>query len=121
VESGTSCADEWTVKSVGGTLSSCGGYRCIAGKCQQQCSGAADCAPDYECSGSQCKPLSDAGTATGGSSGTDAGADAGPTAEPSEDDGGCGCRTSPSPARAGAWWLLVTLAALRRRRSAAHA
>ncbi len=117
VEAGATCADEWTVKSVGGTLSSCGGYRCVAGKCQQQCSGAADCAPDYECSGSQCKTLSDAGGATGGSGGMDAGADAGPSAPAAEDDGGCGCRTAPAPERSGAWWMIGTLFAWRRRRA----
>ncbi|HMR09067.1 MAG TPA: hypothetical protein PKA88_24975, partial [Polyangiaceae bacterium] len=91
---GNSCADAWSVKTTDGTVSSCGGYRCVVGKCQQQCSDGTDCAPGYACAGGQCLPTGDAGLdASGGGTGGSAGSHSTPT----QDAEGCGCRVVGSP------------------------
>ncbi len=113
---GATCADEYTVKAPNGSLSSCNGYKCVAGACQQQCATQTDCAPGYDCQGTQCVKAQDAGTGGGGSggssgSGATAGAsgssaDAGPKPKAAaEDDSGCGCRTAGSSRKDGPFWL----------------
>ena len=113
---GATCADEWTVKSASGTLTSCNGYRCVAGACQQQCSAASDCGPGFACEGSSCVP-SDAGA--GGAS-SDAGT-AGAPLQTSDDEGGCGCRLGKRGSERNTWPLALIGLGLtllgRRRRS----
>jgi hypothetical protein len=65
---GAACQGAYNVKASDGTVSSCNGYRCVSGACQQQCGTTADCATGYSCTGSSC--VADAGTGTGGASGT---------------------------------------------------
>lgn len=129
------CKDAFTVEMPNGTTQSCSPYKCVAGKCQQQCSVPGDCAPGYECQGKVCVEVVDGGggsggasggsgggTTTGGSAGSAAGATGGASggsASSGGADGGCGCRTIESRSSRGGLALLLVLAGLvasRRRR-----
>ena len=67
---GATCPDAYSVKASDGTTSSCNGYQCVAGACQQQCSTSADCAPSYDCTNSSCVAT---GTGAGGGPATGTG------------------------------------------------
>jgi hypothetical protein len=69
--SGAACQGAYNVKASDGTVSSCNGYRCVSGACQQQCGSNADCGTGYVCAGSSCVVgTADGGTASGGASGS---------------------------------------------------
>jgi len=119
----TTCEDAYTVKLANGQTQSCSPYKCVGGKCQQQCSTSGDCAPGFACSGKSCLPESDSGTgggaATGGTGGASSGGVGGSGASqaaPSSDDGGCGCRLAGRRGSQTGAWLLVLFAALWLRR-----
>jgi MYXO-CTERM domain-containing protein len=108
------CADAFTVALPNGQEQSCEPYRCVAGKCQQQCSTTADCAPGFECQQPVCVPIAatDAGTDAAGGSG-------GGAAESSDSSGGCGCSLPGGASGSRGWPLLLALGlerAWRRRR-----
>lgn len=114
------CADAHTVKLPNNQTQSCSPYKCVGGKCQQQCSTSGDCAPDYECQGKSCVEVGDA--AAGGSGGSAGGAGANPSSggkSGSSDggaDGGCGCSAPHSGKRGLAALLLLALGVVVRRR-----
>jgi hypothetical protein len=64
---GSSCQGAYNVKAPDGTVSSCNGYRCVSGACQQQCGTTADCATGYSCAASSC--VADAVAGSGGAPG----------------------------------------------------
>jgi hypothetical protein len=69
--SGAACQGAYNVKASDGTVSSCNGYRCVSGACQQQCGSNTDCGTGYVCAGSSCVAgTADGGTASGGASGS---------------------------------------------------
>ena len=43
------CADAFTVVTGGSQIESCSPYRCLGGRCAQQCQTEADCADGYSC------------------------------------------------------------------------
>lgn len=53
-DQGTRCDGGYDVVAVDGTVSSCRGYRCVAGACQQQCGDDVDCAPSHTCIETAC-------------------------------------------------------------------
>jgi hypothetical protein len=126
---GATCPDDYSVKAPDGSISSCHGFKCVAGACQQQCQAAGDCAPDYECKAARCVAAStpdagDGGAGQGGagpSPGSDdpvpaadagAGSDVTTPLASASDPGGCGCRLgSRSERRAPGVWLLLGLVA----------
>jgi hypothetical protein len=78
---GATCQGAYNVKAPDGTVSSCNGYRCVSGACQQQCGTTTDCATGYVCTGSSCVVgAPDAGVGSGGASGSGGSAAAGGTA-----------------------------------------
>jgi MYXO-CTERM domain-containing protein len=69
--SGATCVGVDSVKDTEGTVSSCNGYLCLNGQCQQQCGSDADCATGsgYRCVASACVVFvvgDDAGSGAGG-------------------------------------------------------
>jgi hypothetical protein len=131
IVTGGTCKDDFTVELPDGTEASCVPYKCLAGKCQQQCVTSGDCAAGYACAGSACV-AADSG-AGGGSTGgaTNSGASSGKGGSPSGggtaasngagDSGGCGCRAaSRAPSRFADLLMLGALLLLRRRRSRAR-
>ncbi len=114
----TTCVDAWSSKTVDGVTTSCKGFACVAGACQQKCGGPGDCdaASGYTCNAAHRCVLAGADAGTGGTTGAggtpgaggtsvvDAGSKApdsgsagvkspaGPSA--SHDAGGCGCRAA---------------------------
>lgn len=50
------CSDGYTVRQANGAEVSCGGYRCVAGACQQQCRTNLDCQTDqgFSCQNNHC-------------------------------------------------------------------
>jgi MYXO-CTERM domain-containing protein len=89
------------------------GEICRDGACvPDPCSGV-DCGPGFRCSGGSCIP--DGTTPDGGTS--DAGGDAGDAGPSLDEEGGCGCRTTPARTPLGVVLLgLLVFVALRRRR-----
>jgi hypothetical protein len=70
---GATCVGADSVKDTEGTVSSCNGYLCVAGQCQQQCGSDADCATasGYRCVASACVVASvDGGSGSGGATGS---------------------------------------------------
>lgn len=63
------CRDAYSVEEPGGAITSCDGYRCVAGSCQQQCSDNEDCAPTFQCLGSSCMPEGPGSTGGNGGGG----------------------------------------------------
>ncbi len=123
---GATCADAYNVKSPEGTVSSCNGYKCVAGACQQQCSDKNDCAPGHDCQGGKCvqQDAGAGGAASGGSGGVGpdgGGGSAGAKKFNADDDGGCGCKVAGAKDAPKSWhWALLVfgLAFVRRRRPA---
>jgi hypothetical protein len=75
---GAACQGAYNVKAADGTVSSCNGYRCVSGACQQQCGGNADCGTGYVCAGSSCViGTADGGAGAGGAAGSGGGAGTG--------------------------------------------
>jgi len=124
VEKTSTCSDDFTAKASSGATTSCIPYRCKAGACVSDCTGAMDCYTGYDCVNSKCvaKP---SGTGGSGGGGAGAGGESGaagqspaPPAPSVEQDTGCGCsvpgRQLPSPAAA--LIAIAGLAAARRRR-----
>jgi MYXO-CTERM domain-containing protein len=67
--SGATCVGTDSVKDTEGTVSSCNGYLCLNGQCQQQCGSDADCATasGYRCVANACVVVVvDAGSGAGG-------------------------------------------------------
>lgn len=133
------CTGEFEAVTETGTVVPCKG-KCLAGQCQESCSGPAECAPQHSCQENTCVEEKGAvgaggsdgagGSGAGGSGG--GGGDSTPAAgsggsggaaggvpgtpTPETGDDGCGCRLPGPPAQShGAWMgLLLGLAAFRR-------
>jgi hypothetical protein len=43
------CADTFVIQTADGSLASCAPYKCLAGRCQQQCETDVDCSAGYAC------------------------------------------------------------------------
>ena len=97
VQIGDMCRDAFTVISPDGTLTSCKGFLCVAGACQQQCAKNTDCRDGYDCVDMQCVHAVVAGDGGAGPAATgDSGAPTGAAVEPegAKESGGCGCRAA---------------------------
>ena len=92
-------------KDVAGTVTSCNGFACIAGACQQKCGGPADCdgASGYTCNAAhRCAPAAAPGEDAGkaGTGGTSAGGSPGTSAAAARERAPSWTREWRIPARA---------------------
>jgi len=116
------CKDATTVALPNGQTQSCVPYKCLGGKCQQQCANPGDCAPGFDCEGTTCVATSDAAAGGGSGGGAGSGGATGgksASAGQSGDQGGCGCSAPRSGSRGLAVLALLALAAAACRRRAA--